>query len=206
MELGSNIRKRRGELGLSQDELASRIFVSRQTISSWENDRTYPDVQSLLLLARAFDVTVDTLIEGDMVVMEQRISKDARRLNALAVATVALAAGLVLITAWLCWQLADGWGWHAVPTAVFAAALLVGILYAAHQMERIKSRNDLIVYREVAAFLEGAPVDRDTPAGLKARAGRPWWRIARTIGYAVAGAVAGFAFTYGVMYLFDHIG
>lgn len=206
MELGSHIREQRARLGLSQDDLAARVFVSRQTISSWENDRTYPDVQSLLLLSRTFDVTVDTLIEGDMVVMEQRISKDAKRLNGLATATVALAAGLILITAWLCWQLSDDWGWHATPTAIFAAALLSSLLYAAHQMERIKSRNDLLVYREVLAFLEGAPIDRSTPAGLKARAEKPWWRIARVIGYAVVGGAAGFACAYGAMHLFGRIG
>ena len=50
MELGSHIKTRRAELGISQDELAGRIYVSRQTISSWENDKTYPDVQSLLLV------------------------------------------------------------------------------------------------------------------------------------------------------------
>lgn len=37
--------------GLSQDDLAARAYVSRQTISSWENARAYPDVQSILLLA-----------------------------------------------------------------------------------------------------------------------------------------------------------
>lgn len=49
MEIGSQIREDRARLSLSQDALAERVYVSRQTISSWENDKTYPDVQSLLL-------------------------------------------------------------------------------------------------------------------------------------------------------------
>ena len=61
MELGSRIKEHRAELKLSQDELAGRIYVSRQTISSWENDKTYPDVQSLLLLANVFGTTIDEL-------------------------------------------------------------------------------------------------------------------------------------------------
>lgn len=40
MELGKQIRKYRNELSLSQDELAQRIFVTRQTISNWENDKS----------------------------------------------------------------------------------------------------------------------------------------------------------------------
>ena len=57
MELGSHIKEHRTELGLSQDDLAERIYVSRQTISNWECGRTYPDVQSLLLLSNVFGVT-----------------------------------------------------------------------------------------------------------------------------------------------------
>lgn len=45
------MRGLRARDGLSQDYLAARAYVSRQTISSWENARTHPDVQSILLLA-----------------------------------------------------------------------------------------------------------------------------------------------------------
>ena len=40
MEIGSRIRERRSALGISQDELASRVYVSRQTISNWETEGT----------------------------------------------------------------------------------------------------------------------------------------------------------------------
>ena len=43
MELASQIRAHRTERGLSQDELAEAIYVSRQTVSNWETDKTYPD-------------------------------------------------------------------------------------------------------------------------------------------------------------------
>lgn len=51
MELGNQIRKYRAERGLSQEELAEKVFVSRQTVSNWENDKNYPDIHSLLLLS-----------------------------------------------------------------------------------------------------------------------------------------------------------
>lgn len=62
MEIGNRIREHRAVLAMSQDDLAARVYVSRQTISSWENGKTYPDVQSLLLLSEIFGATVDSLI------------------------------------------------------------------------------------------------------------------------------------------------
>ena len=59
MNLGTQIRKYRTELSLSQDELAEKLFVSRQSISNWENDKTYPDIKSLLLLSEVFSVSLD---------------------------------------------------------------------------------------------------------------------------------------------------
>ncbi len=49
MELGNQIKKYRSELQISQEQLADRIYVSRQTISNWENEKSYPDVNSLIL-------------------------------------------------------------------------------------------------------------------------------------------------------------
>ncbi|MDO7204570.1 helix-turn-helix transcriptional regulator [Paraclostridium bifermentans] len=51
MEIGKQIKKYRTDRKLSQEALAERIFVSRQTISNWENDKNYPDMKSLLLLS-----------------------------------------------------------------------------------------------------------------------------------------------------------
>lgn len=48
MEIGKQIKKYRTDIKLSQEALAERIFVSRQTISNWENDKNYPDMKSLL--------------------------------------------------------------------------------------------------------------------------------------------------------------
>ena len=65
MDISNQIKKRRTDMGLSQEELAERIYVSRQTISNWETDKTYPDIQSLLMLSVLFDTTIDVLVKGD---------------------------------------------------------------------------------------------------------------------------------------------
>ena len=59
MELGKQIKKYRSEMNLSQEELADKVFVSRQTVSNWENDKNYPDIKSLLLLSEVFGVSLD---------------------------------------------------------------------------------------------------------------------------------------------------
>ncbi|WP_445610457.1 helix-turn-helix transcriptional regulator [Enterococcus mundtii] len=57
MDLSHQIKKYRKQLALSQEELAEKLFVSRQTISNWENERSYPDIHNLLLLSVLFDVS-----------------------------------------------------------------------------------------------------------------------------------------------------
>ena len=82
MELARQVKAKREKRGLSQDEVSKAIFVARQTISNWENDKTYPDVQSLLLLSQLFEVSIDALVRGDVVAMQQAIAEDSRMLLA----------------------------------------------------------------------------------------------------------------------------
>ena len=51
MKLNAQIKKYRMKKNLSQEELAEKVYVTRQTISSWENEKSYPDIHSLLLLS-----------------------------------------------------------------------------------------------------------------------------------------------------------
>ena len=73
MEIGKQIKKYRIAMKLSQDALAEKIFVSRQTISNWENNKNYPDVKSLLILSSLFNVSLDVLVKGDLEEMKEII-------------------------------------------------------------------------------------------------------------------------------------
>ena len=81
MELGNQIKKYRSELQLSQDQLAEHIYVSRQTISNWENEKSYPDVNSLVLLSEVFKTSIDNLIKGDIENMKKSMNKKLRSLT-----------------------------------------------------------------------------------------------------------------------------
>ena len=79
MNLGTQIKKYRSTLALSQDELAEKIFVSRQSVSNWENNKTYPDIKSLLLLSELFKISIDELIKGDVNTMKKEIRKQEQK-------------------------------------------------------------------------------------------------------------------------------
>ena len=60
--VGDRIRAERKWAGLSQDQLAERLHVTRQTISNWEGRKSQPDIESLKSLARVLDVPIERLI------------------------------------------------------------------------------------------------------------------------------------------------
>ena len=62
MDTKDMIRRLRTEKGLSQDELAEKLFVTRQAVSRWENGETTPNTETLKQLSRLFDVSINTLL------------------------------------------------------------------------------------------------------------------------------------------------
>lgn len=64
-KISKNIKKLRAERNLTQDALATKIHVTRQAISNWENDKTKPDIEALESLAQAFGVDIEELIYGE---------------------------------------------------------------------------------------------------------------------------------------------
>ena len=62
MDTKEILLKLRTEMGLSQDELAEKVFVTRQAVSRWENGETTPNTETLKLLSKLFDVSINTLL------------------------------------------------------------------------------------------------------------------------------------------------
>lgn len=65
MDLGSRIKNLRIEHGMSQEQLASQLHVTRQTVSNWENNKNYPDFGTMVELSNMFQVSMDELIKSD---------------------------------------------------------------------------------------------------------------------------------------------
>lgn len=202
MELAKHIKEQRARLGISQEALAEVVFVSRQTISNWETDRTYPDVQSLLLLSALFDTTVDELIKGDVSKMEETCKHDWALMQRLAIGmTIFAILGIAAFFAAF-QELRADWGWHSAPTFVLAA-VLYGIAFAlAVWCDRIKKTHDLVTYSEIVAFSNGEPVDRASKRSLSARKNRVIETVVKVAFGASVGAVLGFI----VCSVFDAVG
>lgn len=66
MELGKQIKFYRTKQGFTQEQLANKLLVSRKTISSWENDRSSPDLETLSRLSVIFNITLDDFLHQDI--------------------------------------------------------------------------------------------------------------------------------------------
>ena len=65
MNIGKKIIEIRKKNNLSQEELAKMFFVTRQTISSWECGKSYPDIETIIKISDKFNVSLDKLLKGD---------------------------------------------------------------------------------------------------------------------------------------------
>lgn len=198
MMLAEQIKSRRKGLGLSQEELAECIYVSRQTISNWETGRTYPDIESLLLMSALFGSTVDELIKGDVENMRETNNEDVKRLKLLswAMTLCTLAAIIVMLSGFTVWE------WGMAPSLVSGAALTALALVPAFEIERLKKKHDILTYAEVSAFEKGHDINRETPAGIRIRRHPLMVNAAKTLVGAAVGAVIGFAFILVVYHVF----
>lgn len=161
MEIGNRLKGHREQLGISQEELAARIFVTRQTISNWETNRTYPDLHSLLLLSEQFGTSMDALVKGDLVKMGEKVEDGWKKMSRLAAIAwgmtgaglVALAVGLVAPTAQssVVPALSEG------GVLGFTVLLLLwgGGMALMGRVERMKRENDLVTYRDILAYSRG---------------------------------------------------
>ena len=153
MELGKQIKMHRQKAHLSQEELANRVYVSRQTISNWENDKCYPDVNSLILLSEIFQISLDKLIKGDIEVMKSVIQKEEiGKMNRYGrIYTIMLILTAVSAVPLFMW-----FGvWAFIPWGIIWALSM----YFAFKVEKVKKDNDVQTYKEIVAFSEGKLLD-----------------------------------------------
>ena len=177
MNLGTQIKKYRGALALSQEELAEKLFVSRQSVSNWENNKTYPDIKSLLMLSELFEISVDELIKGDVNTMKKEISeqeqtefqRDSTVFAVLMTMVLVLPIPLSKLLGWI------GWGIWAVIAAV--------TLYYGIRVEKFKKKHNVQTYKEILAFTEGKTLTEIEQAREDGK--RPYQKVLLVIGSAL---------------------
>ncbi len=152
MNLGKQIKKHRETKGLSQEELAEKIYVSRQTISNWENEKSYPDIHNILLLSVFFDVSLDELVKGDIDTMKKEIAKNSLYQWAQVMMIAMILAPLSIFPAFKFLGL-----WGLIIPAIFAIIALTASIV----LEIAKKKNSIKTYSEILAFMENKEPNKD---------------------------------------------
>nr|WP_296031835.1 helix-turn-helix transcriptional regulator [uncultured Dorea sp.] len=189
MELGSQIKKYRNDLSLSQDALAQKVYVSRQTISNWENDKSYPDVNSLILLSNVFNTSIDNLVKGDIEIMREEIKKEDR----MEVEKLGGIFGILLLAAVV----------TPIPLVYFLKFVGVAIwvllyvvtMYVCILVEKKKKQFNIKTYKEITAFMDGVRLDEITKA--KEEGKRPYQQVLLAVGSGLI--------TFAIAYIFEMI-
>lgn len=65
MQIGIKLKEARLQAGLTQENVAEKIQVTRQTISNWENEKSFPDIVSVIKLSTLYNISLDKLLKGD---------------------------------------------------------------------------------------------------------------------------------------------
>ena len=104
--LGEKLKAQRLSLELTQQEVADHLHVSRQTISNWENERSYPDIMNVIDLSNLYSLSLDDLLKGDDKMIEHleentNIVKSNRKLIAAIMINVLLVILLVAFNMFL---------------------------------------------------------------------------------------------------------
>lgn len=153
MEIGTQIKKYRNHMGISQEELAEKVYVSRQTISNWETGKNYPDIHSALMLSSVFNISLDQLIKGDVEIMKKEITEtEIKKLK-----KYGSIYGILLIMAVVSFvpliALMDLYG--LIPWIMLYAVAV----YFAFKADKVKKDNRLSTYKEIVAFMDGKQLD-----------------------------------------------
>lgn len=155
MDIGLQIKKFREQQKISQEELALKIFVSRQTISNWETNKSCPDVKSLIALSNIFNVSLDNFIKEDIKEMREIVEKATiKKFNVISIVFL-IELIIVTISAYPLFRI-DGYIGIIIWLCLFAITL-----YTASKIEKFKKNYDIQTYKEILAFIDGKQLTHD---------------------------------------------
>jgi len=102
MSISEVLKQARAEAELSQEDAAEKVGVSRQTVSSWENGKSYPDIVSVIALSDAYGISLDSLMKGDTKMIEHleestNVTKSNKQVVASIIAIAISFIGIALV-------------------------------------------------------------------------------------------------------------
>ena len=191
MELGNQIKHYRKQFGYSQEDLAEHVYVTRQSISNWETNKTYPDINSLILLSQVFSISLDQLIKGDIDIMKQEINQqDLITFNKHSIILTIMFIIMIVIPIPLMWWL----GYIGIGIWI----IIVGItLYYACLVEKYKKKYDIQTYREIVSFIEGKNLNKIEKARESGK------RIYQKCLLVIASTIIGFSVSMIILFIIN---
>lgn len=127
-------------------KLFQQIYVTRQTISKWENDKTYPDIHNLIALSVLFETSLDELVRGDVVIMKniianEKMDKDLKKMMFFLFLTLVI--GVPSIVAF------------GIKGYIPFVSLWGFGMYFSIKIEIAKKKYNIKTFKEIVAFSEG---------------------------------------------------
>ena len=131
MEISERLKEIRQNAGMTQEEVAEKIMVSRVTVSHWENGKSLPDIVSLISLSDLYSISLDELLKGDSK-MTEKVKKDAKEaknnkrligITAILVIAVLLVYGVSIIVGGCFKDFCEGAIWWVLIAIGLAASM-----------------------------------------------------------------------------------
>lgn len=154
MNIGKQIHYFRKRDNMSQEELAAKIHVSRQSISNWENERNYPDIHNLLMMSILFNASLDDLVKGDVKIMKEELQK-----STFFKWSYIMLASMVILSI----SIAPVFYFFGYYGLIIPLVLTILLMFSSQQVENIKKEHNLKTYRQIVDFIEGKPVSEVKP-------------------------------------------
>ena len=140
-DIGSKIKAARIEKKLTQEQVAELLGVSRQTISNWENEKSYPDIISVIKMSECYDVSLDYLLKGEQKMktyydyLEEStnvVKSNANRNRIITILAYLLIWAFAMIVFWFFTSGSDAMGyslmflWIILPVTTFIVSVVIG--------------------------------------------------------------------------------
>lgn len=133
MEIGKKLKEVRMKSNLTQEQVAEKLFVSRQTISNWENEKSYPDIISIIKLSDLYSISLDELLKGDQKMIEHlEVSTDIVKSNKKLIGAIIINIILLLVLLIIA---------NFMPNSIYMIALVfclevIGVAFLLYQIVR----------------------------------------------------------------------
>lgn len=150
MKIGQHIYQLRTTQNLTQEELANKVYVTRQTVSNWERGYSYPDLQSLMTISEYFNISVHELLKEDLPTIERSLSMKAHQ------HFQQLSTEFTLLLIWF--VISSIFSFYFFRENGLLLNLIISspwLVYKSFQVDRYKSDYQLKTYQDISDFLAG---------------------------------------------------